>query len=525
MNARAYLRAIRKSWWVVVVCVIVGALGGYVYSKAQTPLYACKLTFYVGTPALTGPTANADATNQFAQDRATSYAALVSSDRLAQEVIDQDGIPLEARQLSREITASAQLNTILIDVTVTDPSRAQALKIGGAIGDLFPVLVDELDQNTAGASPVSLEVVSGPSASNAPVSPLTRVNTLLGIAIGLLIGVGLAISRELLDVTVRSADALAEVTDAPLLGSIAYDSTVRTQPLVVQDATYSTRAETLRQLRTNLQFIDAARPARVLVITSAVAGEGKSLVAVNLSLVTAETGRKVLVIEADMRKPRISELLGLDGSVGLSTVLAGQADFDSVVQRWGTTGMDVLSSGLLPPNPSELLDGPRMGRLLEALRERYDLVVIDAPPLVPVTDGAIVAAKADGAVMVIRHGRTRRGHLRSAVAALDGVHARLLGCVLNMALLSRADRRGYAAYLKGEPESGRWTSLRRRIKAWRPDQAAGWVPAHSGRENSSESVRTSSTPTRRAATGRADNAASRKVPTGSSPARSGRRSR
>ncbi|HEY2298328.1 MAG TPA: polysaccharide biosynthesis tyrosine autokinase [Jatrophihabitans sp.] len=475
MNARDYLRAIRKSRWLVIVCVLVGVVGGFLYSKAQTPLYACRLTFYVGSPALNGQDANA--TNQFAQDRAASYAALLSSDALATMIVDQHGIEMVPRQLAHEVVASAQLNTILIDVTITDSSPARATKIGNAVGQAFPHLVDKLDNTaSAGGSAVSLRVVSGPHTGNAPVSPHTRTNIVLGLALGLLLGVGIAIGRELLDVSVREVDVIEETTDAPVIGTIAYDSTVRTQPLVVQDAAYSTRAESLRQIRTNLQFIDAAHPARVLVITSAVAGEGKSLVAINLCLVMAEAGRKVLIIEADMRRPRVSELLGLDNTIGLSTILANRADLDSAVQAWGDSSMDVLSSGQLPPNPSELLDSPRMERLIESVREGYELVIIDAPPVVPVTDASIIAAHVDGAIMVVRHGRTRRGHLRSAVASLEAVHARLLGCVVNMTSLSRADRRGYAAYLKGAPEQRTWRRL------WRPANGqhasgTGWVPS------------------------------------------------
>lgn len=472
MNARSYARALRRSWWLIVVVAILGAAIGYGYSKAQTRRYASHLTFWVATPTLNGQDANAS--NQFAQERAASYAALLTSDSLAERVIANARLKMSPSVLTREITASAELNTILVDVTITDPSPDRAYRIGQSIGAEFPKLVDDLDnRSSAGGSAVSLQVVSGPTRSNVPVSPRTRLNVLLGAALGLLIGLALAVLRETLDVSVRAAETMRELTGAPMLGSIPYTSTVRNQPLVLQDATYSARAEALRQLRTNLQFIDAAHPARIIVITSAVAGEGKSLVAVNLALVTAEAGRSVAVVEADMRKPRISELLGLDGTVGLSTVLAGQVNYEDAVQRWGTNHLDVLSSGLPPPNPSELLNGARMTELIAGLRGRYDMVIIDTPPLVPVTDAAVIAAQVDGAVLVIRHGRTRRGHLRSAIAALNAVHARLLGNVMNMTKLRRAERRGYDAYLDYLPGAdGRRRRLRRDKST--PD---GWVPA------------------------------------------------
>jgi capsular exopolysaccharide synthesis family protein len=197
-----------------------------------------------------------------------------------------------------------------------------------------------------------------------------------------------------------------------------------------------------------------------VVVTSTRDGEGKSTVSVNLAPVVAETGRRVLLIGADMRRPRIGELLGIEGGVGLSNLLAGQRELDEVLQEWGDSGLVVLPCGPIPPNPSELLGGPRMSEVLAACAERFDLVIIDTPPLRPVTDAAVVAANADGAILVFWHGHTKRNHLRAAVQALEAVNARVLGCVLNMKPLSRAERRGYSAYYE--------TAARSRGRSWRP---------------------------------------------------------
>ena len=267
--------------------------------------------------------------------------------------------------------------------------------------------------------------------------------------------------RELLDVSVGTAEGLAEVSGVPTLGTIALDPDIKSRPLVVGDVAYSPRAEAMRQLRTNLQFIDAAHPARTVVVTSTRDGEGKSTVSVNLALVVAETGRRVLLIGADLRRPRIGELLGIEGGVGLSNLLAGQRELDEVLQPWGDSGLVVLPCGPIPPNPSELLGGPRMSQLLATCAERFDLVIIDTPPLRPVTDAAVVAANADGAIVVFWHGHTKRNHLQAAVHALNAVNSRVLGCVLNMKPLSRAERRGYATYY----DTGK--------KRWAPVLAAG----------------------------------------------------
>jgi capsular exopolysaccharide synthesis family protein len=173
-------------------------------------------------------------------------------------------------------------------------------------------------------------------------------------------------------------------------------------------------------------------PAKVLAVTSAVADEGKSTTAVNLAAAFAEIGSRVLLIEGDLRRPRIAHFLGIEGAAGLSNVLAGQVEFDDVVQRWGDRSLFVLPSGALPPNPSELLGSAAMSALIAEQRRRFDMIVIDTPPLLPVTDAAVVAVKVDGTIMVVRSGGTTGAEVTRAVAALRTVDARLLGCVLTM---------------------------------------------------------------------------------------------
>lgn len=456
MNLRQYAHAIRKSWWLVALLTILGGALGYGYAASQTPLYASHLTFYVSTPSLAE---NANATNQFAQDRATSYAALVRSDRLAERVLDSVSLPMTPQQLSREITASAQLNTILIDVTVTDASRARGLKIAQAIGEQFPKLVASLDNNGGTSTAVRLAVVSGPDASRSPVSPRKKLDAVVGVAGGLLVGLLIAVLRDLLDVSIRSAEALREFTGVPVLATVGYDSRAKAAPLIIEDGVHSVRAESLRQLRTNLQFIDATREARVVVVTSSVEGEGKTTTAVNLALVAAEASGNVLLVEADLRKPRVSDYLGLERAVGLSNVLAGQVELSEVLQPWGSAGLVVLPSGSIPPNPSELLGSDQMISLMSELRATFKMIILDTPPLRPVTDAAVLAANADGALLVFRHGKTKRAHLQVALHALEAVNARILGCVLNMKPLSRNERRGYYAYAH-TPSHGIGTRVR-----------------------------------------------------------------
>jgi len=239
-----------------------------------------------------------------------------------------------------------------------------------------------------------------------------------------------------------------------VLAGVPYDTTAKTEPLLAGEAASSPRAEALRQLRTNLQFVDVDRPVKTLVVTSAVPGEGKSSTACNLAVLFAETGQQVLLIDADLRRPRLADYFGLEGAVGLTTILAGRAKTEDVLQRWGT-GLWVLPSGFLPPNPSELLGSQHMAELLEEFRATFDMVILDCPPLLPVTDGAVAAARADGALLLVRSGKTTSTQVTAAANALRSVDARLLGCVVNMVRSDHSDPYHYYDYTERSGRHGR----------------------------------------------------------------------
>jgi non-specific protein-tyrosine kinase len=206
-------------------------------------------------------------------------------------------------------------------------------------------------------------------------------------------------------------------------------------------------------LRTNLQFVDIDCPPRSIVVTSSIPDEGKTTTAINLSIVLAQSGVRVLLIEADLRRPKISQYLGVESAVGLTNVLVGRTELHDAVQTWGRSGeLKVLPSGPPPPNPSELLGTQGMADLIRELERDYDLVLIDAPPLLPVTDAAVIAGSASGAVMVVRHGHCRRDQLSSAVRSLHAVDATLYGVVLTMTPTKGANS-GYYYYGQAHSDS------------------------------------------------------------------------
>src|SRR5680860_397476 len=175
-----------------------------------------------------------------------------------------------------------------------------------------------------------------------------------------------------------------------------------------------------------------SRRSACCTVTSSVPEEGKTTTATNLAITLAQAGQKVMLVEADLRRPKVAGMLRLESAVGLTTVLVGRVDLREAIQDHSVPNLSVLTSGALPPNPAELLQSLAMGEVLTRLRAEYDVIIIDAPPLLPVTDAALLASQSDGALIVVRHGKTTRDQLRHAIERLDSVDARALGVVLNM---------------------------------------------------------------------------------------------
>ena len=259
---------------------------------------------------------------------------------------------------------------------------------------------------------------------------MTR-NLNLAVVLGLLLGLGLALIRDLRDTTIKGKKDCAEVTDATVLGGITFDSEATRRPLVDPSDPHSPRSEAFRTLRTNLKFVDAANQPRSIVLTSSVPGEGTTTTAANLAITMAASGAQVCVIEGDLLRPRLLEYLSMDGSLGLTDVLIGEADLSAVLQQFATTSVYVVSSGSVPPNPSELLGSAAMIEILRELESRFDVVIIDAPPLQSAADAAVLSAIAGGTLVVVGSGRVDRDSLARSLQSLDGVKGHVLGLVLN----------------------------------------------------------------------------------------------
>jgi capsular exopolysaccharide synthesis family protein len=437
VDLRDYIRVARKRWWMVLVAMAIAVGLATLVTVNTPPQYATSITFFITTPN-TG-VADAYQGGLFSQQRVKSYATLLTGDRLATSLAGRSDLGLTPDQIISRIHAQAVPETVLLRATVTDVSKQRSLIIATDLAAQFKSLVELLETPPGRrVSSVKVEVVAGPQLNDVPVAPRPVRNLALGALLGLIIGAASAVAREMLDTTVKTGEALHALAGAPVLAGVPFDADAKSAPGTLVTGGHSARAEALRQLRTNLQYVDVDQPVKTVVVTSAVPGEGKSSTACGLAVLFAEAGQRVLIIDADLRRPCVATYLGIEGAVGLTTVLVGKASVDEVLQRWGTD-LWVLPSGSLPPNPSELLGSQHMADLLDELRERFDMVIVDCPPLLPVTDGAVVAARADGALLLARSRSTTSGQVTAAVRALQSVDARLLGCVFNMVAKKGSD--------------------------------------------------------------------------------------
>lgn len=429
MTFRDYVNVLRERWLLVVLGVLLGLGGGGAHAFLATPQYAASTTFFISTPDLGENVAAAYQGQLLSTQKIKSYIELATGRRIRDEV---------SRVLGTEvapgtITATARPDTVLLTITATDPSPRRAKTVVDLVADRFTAVVDEVERpSDPGPALVAVRKLQDSQLPTEPVSPRQELDLALGFLLGLMAGVGAAVARHTLDRSVKSAEVLADLAGAPLLGTTAYDSKVRSRPLIVHDQPRAPLAEAFRQLRTNLDYVDLDHPAKLIVVTSALPGEGKTTTTCNLAIALAQAGNRVALVEADLRRPKAGEYLGMESAVGLTSVLTGQVDLEVALQPWGGGLLDFLGSGPLPPNPSELLASQQMVYLLHELNRRYDVVLFDAAPTLPVADAAVLAANCHGVLLVGRYGKVRLDQVRMAAANLARVSAKLFGVVLTM---------------------------------------------------------------------------------------------
>ncbi|WP_102194381.1 polysaccharide biosynthesis tyrosine autokinase [Microbacterium aurantiacum] len=452
MELRDYVRILHKNWILILVLLLLGLGGGTAYALLQQPKYVASTQLYVSVRTEGAATGDLVQGTTFARQMVTSYVDVVGTALVLEPVIEELDLETSVAALSSRITASTPLNTVLIDIAATDTDAEMASKIANEVAKSFATAVqDTLEQPAAegATSPVQITITEPSVPPTAPTSPNVRMLILLGGVLGLAAGMGIAMLRTVLDTRIHTLHDIEHITDKPMLGGIAYDPDATKRPLIVHADPRSPRAESFRTLRTNLQFLNVESGPRVFVVSSSGPGEGKSTTTANLAIALAETGARVALIDGDLRLPRVAEYLGIEGGVGLTDVLIGRIDVSDALQKWGTNDLYVLASGRIPPNPSELLGSAAMDQVLKPLGEYFDYVLIDAPPLLLVTDAAVIGKKARGVILAAASGKTKKQELAGAIRTLETAGVSMLGVVVTMLPTKGPDSYAYGAYTYG----------------------------------------------------------------------------
>ncbi len=388
--------------------------------------------------------------NAVAQELVAASPALQGRESDLLDAVNADLEGLRDDILSTQ--AALATLTAKLDRTLDDETQIQALQ--ARLLTLRTTHASLLTFSTS-TSVNQLSIVEPAIALTEPVSPKLLINMLVTLALALALFIALAFVRDHLDDTVKGAEDLEPLVDLPVLGQVARIDGMPAHSDIYRLVTLlyprSAAAESFRGLRTNIDFASLESPLHTLLIASTLPEEGKTTMAANLAVVFAQAGRRVLLVDGDLRKPALHRLFRLTNAEGLTTLLRSDATTpESVIRDTEQPLLRVLTTGPLPPNPAELLDSIRMRDVLEQLRAEAELLIFDSPPLQVVTDGAILASKLDRTLLVVQSGRTRRATVKQGRDALSKVGARVIGAVVNRLPVSGNEGSPYYAYY-GEP--------------------------------------------------------------------------
>jgi capsular exopolysaccharide synthesis family protein len=424
---------LRGRWLLIVLMGLLGTSIALILSAVQAPKYTASADVFVTVTSgqSTGDLAQG---STFSQDQARNFAAVVTKEIVLGPVIKQFGLNISLDDMRKNVEVDVPLNTSVITIKVTDrdPNKAAALtnavatQLSSAVASLTPTV------NDVKGAPVRAELIEAAGVPTKPSSPVVPLYAVLGLLTGLVLAIAYLVVVELVVARVDSSEQVEALTGSVVLASVPRDRRVSRHPIAVTALPLSLRAEAIRHVRTALKFLPGEAN-RTFVITSSVSGEGKSTTAANIAAAFAAEGLSTCLVEADLRRPRLEGLLDLTGGPGLSDIVVGQCQIEDTVQTWGPDELPVILVGTIPPNASELLGSSRGEDALRTIASRFDVTIIDTPPLTAVTDAAIIGRIFDGVVMVVGGGKVRTSELRQSMGALAVADVPIRGTVLNLA--------------------------------------------------------------------------------------------
>ncbi|HMR48016.1 MAG TPA: polysaccharide biosynthesis tyrosine autokinase [Arachnia sp.] len=498
MELTDYWKIIRAHWISILAIAAAGAILGLGWALLQPRVYTSNASGVIST-GLTEDVGMSMVGDNLARSRAATYVDLGGSRTVAEMAAEQIGYTGDPGSLISHVSVTNPLNTATIKVSANAGSPEEAQNLSEAWVQALGQQIDAIENEGASggqASVIQLRSLDAASLPTSPSSPNTRLAVAIGFLAGLVLAFGYAMMRSVFDRRVQSIAQVQQETSLPVIGTVPFHPSFDKENRIVQSKGGNDRsssgaeeyavAESIRALRTNLQYMDIDNPPRVMVVTSALPGEGKSTVVANLANAIAQGGQRVVVVDGDLRRPMVAKTFDVLPGIGLTDVLVGQAELSEVLQPWGDTGrLLVLGAGKVPPNPSELLGSNTMHKVLEEL-SKHAIVLIDAPPLLPVTDAAILTARTDGAMIITYARRSTIDALKEAISNLERVKGRPLGVIINGVPQKgvRADGygyryRSYSYYGRTDGPSGAKTKEPEKVKpAQHVDRPEEDMPAH-----------------------------------------------
>jgi capsular exopolysaccharide synthesis family protein len=423
VELREYSRAVRRHWLLILLTIGVSVGATAALTAQAAPEYRASTVLFVSSEG-----ASPDALAQ----RLQSYVALVNGPRVADAVADDIGRPLTAAQADAKIEAQVEPGTVLLTITAVDASPDLAREIATAAAAELAALAKELEPARPEATaPVTITVAQ--AAESSPIPGNLPRNLVFAAALGALLAAAVTAAREALNPQISSDDDLRRFAGVATVAEIPRDSAAGSSPAVLGQRPDEPRAEALRALRTRLRTLAPPSGPVSFLLTASGRGEGTTLTACGLAKVLTEDGSRVALVDADLRSPGVHRYLDLAAEPGLSEVLAGHTSVEDVMRESVNPRLWVLPAGAVPPNPGELLAAPAMAEALRILEKGFDVVVVDAPPVLAAADAAVLSALTSRVLLVVGSERTPLQQVNRAAEILSTVEAQFVGAVLNAA--------------------------------------------------------------------------------------------
>ena len=410
---------------------MLAVVGVVVYDKMiKKPVYQAQTSVVIAkSDSADGTAATLNDINA-SQKLATTYSEIAKSELVLTQVIENLGLHMSVKELSRDLTIKPVDDTAILSITARNLNAKLASTIANEIATVFAKQVTEI---------YKIENVTQLSIAATPENPsnntLTR-DLVLAVVVAVALVAGFAFLRFYLDDTVKHSDDTEKLVGLPVAGTIL-KSDVKSKragsELIVEKSPKAIVSENIKSLRTNLQFTVIDKELETILVTSTNASEGKSFISANLAISFAQAGKRVLLVDCDLRKGRLHRLFGIPNTGGLSNLLTGDLrSLGKYVRTTKVKNLDLITCGTYPPNPSELLASQKNKRLVKILSEHYDIVIFDGAPIGGLTDSVILASLVDETLLVVKDGVTTRGDLKAAGESLNKVGARVAGVVFNM---------------------------------------------------------------------------------------------